>query len=214
MTGYRTIAANLVAALSLLLGLMGVDFGQMLADEGLDVSTLTDQVGGAINMLVALLSVAAGIVYRIKARTRVGTEQSLDPPGRVRMHPGTVIFAWLVAVLVAAWLTGCGSVIERDTTGTTAAERAQMSVSEAIATTQISITQTRALALDLLQQHQISPDAAEQVNARLDDARTAVDAARVLMRAAAPDPAQARTRLTIATDAIRAARALLPTRTP
>lgn len=214
MTGYRTIAANLVAALSLLLGLMGVDFGQMLADEGLDVSTLTDQVGGAINMLVALLSVAAGIVYRIKARTRVGSDRPLDPPGRINMHPGTIILAWLVAVLVAAWLSGCGSLIERDTTGTTAQQRAQMSVSEAIATTQISITQTRALALDLLQQRAITPDAAEAANARLDEARTAVDAARLLLSAAAPDPTQARSQLAIATRAVRAARELLPTRTP
>ncbi|XAI95634.1 hypothetical protein [Microcystis phage Mae-JY22] len=214
MIGYRTIAANLIAAASLLLALVGVDLGQQLGEHGLDMPTLADQISGAINIVVALVSVVAGIWFRVKARVQVGTGKPLEPPGTVSLHPLSFVIAWFVALLAAAALFGCGAVIERDTTGTTAEQRAQMSVSEAIATAQISVTQTRALALDLLQQRQISPDTAEQANARLDEARSAIDAARALMRAATPDPAQARTRLTVATDAVRAARALLPVRTP
>lgn len=214
MTGYRTIAANLVAALSLLLALVGVDFGQVLSEEGIDLPALTDQVAGAINMLVALASVVAGIVYRVKARTRVGSDIPLVPPGRLNLHPGVVVLGWIAAVVVAGYLAGCGALIERDTTGMSAQQRAQASVSEAIATTQVSITQTRAAALDLLRQRQIDPDTAERINRSLDEARGAVDAARVLMRAALPDTAQARTHLGVAADAVRAARSLLPTRTP
>lgn len=213
MIGYRTIAANIIAAASLLLALFGIDLGQFLAEHGLDLPTLADQISGAINMVVALVSVAAGIWFRIKARVQVGTGKPLEPPGGLSLHPGAFVLAWLVALFAVTALSGCGALMERDTAGTTAEQRAQMSLSEAIATTQISVTQTRALALDLLQQRQISPDTAERVSSHLDDARSAVDAARALMRAATPDPALARSRLTVATDAVRAARALLPVRT-
>ncbi len=119
----------------------------------------------------------------------------------------------LVAAAIALGaLSGCGQMATRDTANLTAEQQHAATASDAIAAGYVSVTQTRALALDLLREQTVTPEQAERANAQLDDARIALDSARVLLAAARPDSAAARTRVQSATAAIAAARALLATR--
>lgn len=120
-----------------------------------------------------------------------------------------ILFA---AAIALGALSGCGQMATRDNPALAHEQQLAASASDAIAAGYVSVTQTRALALDLLRERTVTPDQAERANARLDEARSALDGARVLLAAARPDSAAANTRVQSATAAIAAARALLATR--
>lgn len=113
-------------------------------------------------------------------------------------------------VLVAALAAGCGTVATRDTSTLTTEQRTAVASSEALASAYVSVTQTRALALDLLASGSITPDQAQRAQGALDDARVALDGLRVMLAAATPPPPGAKDdAMRRATAAIAAARSLL-----
>lgn len=216
MTGMRTILSALIALVAFLLQQYGIDLNAVLAESGVDVEHLLGLADQSVNSILVVGGIVSAIWFRIRATTTV-TGAPLktpappppdDTPGRTDVRSHWMVGA-LIVLMVLPLLQACSTPIARDTTSMNATERHLASVRDGMVSAYVSVTETRALTRELLAERLISVQTAQAAQHQLNQARSALDGARALLSAAAPDVPQAQGRLSIALSAIGAARAVL-----
>ncbi|MBI1397047.1 MAG: hypothetical protein GC151_13810 [Betaproteobacteria bacterium] len=98
LSGARTIIAAVVAIVSQLCLLFGVDFGQVLAEHGLKIETLADQMFGAVNLLVSIGAACATVYFRFIATKRLAPTS--DGQTKLQMSAATMVLAFFLASMI------------------------------------------------------------------------------------------------------------------
>lgn len=106
MSGARTIIAALIAIASQVALLAGIDLGAVLAEHGIQIDVLADQITGALNLAIGIGASIAAVWFRYRAK------RDLSPgsgAGTLQCSPVVTMAAVSLAALVVMATTGCAS---------------------------------------------------------------------------------------------------------